>query len=131
MKTELVIGATIIFVGYCLRKRFTGPDIFYRSELPHGYNAMTVPPFGIFILESERGNDALLQHEMMHWDQFVRNGLLPYYGRYFFEMHKYGYDNMPMELEARQNECEPCRREYTKCVRMGIADTVYAPDFRR
>lgn len=91
---------------------------------------MTVPPLGIFITRDQLGNDALLQHELIHWRQFQQIGLLPYYARYFFEKMKYGYDHMPMEIEARQGETDDVKVNYTEAVRTGQARTVYNPNFR-
>ena len=45
-------------------------------------------------------------------------------------MKQYGYDKMPMEKEARKNETEYCKENYTGCVRTGQAQTVFNPNFR-
>lgn len=45
-------------------------------------------------------------------------------------MKQFGYDKMPMEIEARKNESDYCKNNYTECVRNGTAKTVYNPNFR-
>lgn len=65
---------------------------------------MTIPPFGIFIKSKYKGNEQILKHDLIHWKQYKRMGLIMYYLRYFIQLIIIGYDTMPMELEARQFE---------------------------
>ena len=106
------------------------PPIYIRRKLPKGYNARTIPPFGIYIKESEKNNKELIEHELIHWRQYQKNGLIDYYRRYLRELKRWGYDKMPMEQEARKNETKYCRQNYTECVRTGRSKTVYNPNFR-
>jgi hypothetical protein len=123
--------ALLCFIGFNeVQKASCKIPIKIRDRLPGNYNAMTIPPFGIYILKSEVGNRELIRHELIHWYQYKKMGLLAYYGRYFSEMKCYGYDGMPMEVEARACECEHCKTNYTDCVRKGIARTVFNPMFR-
>lgn len=69
-----------------------------------GFAGITLPPFGIFIL-SERINDQRLRlHEMAHWHQYQRMGLVGFYLKYFWNTLRHGYRNNPMEIEARKAE---------------------------
>lgn len=136
MKTQhvLIVSGCIVISGaiiynYIQRKRIT-PPVYYKNKLIKNYNARTIPPFGIFIKESERNNDELLQHELIHWKQYQEKGLINFYHHYITELKKHGYDNMPMEKEARINESEYCQDNYTECVRSGEAQTIYNPNFR-
>lgn len=45
-------------------------------------------------------------------------------------MIQFGYDKMPLEIQARTNESEYCKKNYTECVRKGIAKTINDPYFR-
>jgi hypothetical protein len=128
----LAIGAAVggfIIYNHIQRRRQDVP-VYYKPRLSGNYNARTIPPFGIYILESERDNANLLAHELVHWRQYQEQGLIPFYWNYLNEISTYGYDNMPMELEARFLENEYCRNNYTECVRNGQAITVHNPNFR-
>lgn len=80
------------------------PKIYYVKYLLPPFRAMTIPPFGIFIKSKYKGNEQILKHDLIHWKQYKRMGLIMYYLRYFIQLIIIGYDTMPMELEARQNE---------------------------
>ena len=127
-----ITGTTIFgFVIYnAIQRRRINPPIFYRKSLNKNFNAETIPPFGIYIKESEKDNQALLDHEIVHWKQYQRMGLIKYYREYFRLLRKVGYDAHPMEIEARDNESEYAKNNYTDAVRRGLAVTVYNPDFR-
>ena len=139
MKTKhIVIGASIISVGMAVAlaiKNATAqanePKIFYCKTLTGNYNAKTIPPFGIYILESQKDNQLLLQHELIHWKQYQQLGLLRYYIQYQKELKQFGYDKMPLQLEARIYESQWVQQNYTEAVRTGQAQTVYNPDFRK
>lgn len=83
---------------------FKEPKIYYVKWLLPPFRAMTIPPFGIFIKQKYKGNEHILQHDLIHWKQYKRMGIILYYFRYFFQLITIGYDTMPMEMEARQNE---------------------------
>lgn len=80
------------------------PKIYYVKYLLPPFRAMTIPPFGIFIKSKYKGNEQILKHDLIYWKQYKRMGLIMYYLRYFIQLIIIGYDTMPMELEARQNE---------------------------
>jgi len=135
MKTQHIFGiigslvAGAIIYNAIQRRRVT-PPIFLRKSLAKNYNARTIPPFGIYIKESEKDNKALLEHELVHWKQYREKGLINYYSEYLKQMKQYGYDKMPMEKEARKNETEYCKENYTECVRTGQSQTIFNPNFR-
>ena len=120
-----------LFVTYnYVQRNRKKPPVFYRKKLAKNYNARTIPPFGIFIKEDEKNNKELLEHELTHWKQYEEKGFIDYYVDYTKQMKQFGYDKMPMEIEARKNESDYCKNNYTECVRNGTAKTVYNPNFR-
>lgn len=133
MSSKLIlIGAGLLLLHtYNKKQKAKAPKVYYRKKLIGSLNAKTVPPVGIFIKESERNNQALLNHELVHWQQYQREGLLKFYFKYLFQQLKNGYDGNEYEIEARCNETEYCRLNYTECVRRGLAKTIHDPNFRR
>lgn len=138
MKTALrIAGLTLVAGGAYLayksyKARKLPPKIYYKkTRLWGGYNAHTVPPFGIFIHDSEKNNEALHAHELVHWRQYQERGLLPFYLAYTYHSLTKSYDKNPMEIEARSNETPYCQQNYTECVRTGQAKTVHNPSFRK
>jgi hypothetical protein len=93
-----------------MRKKRT--RIFYVSILVPPFAAMTIPPFGIFILKKHKGNNRILRHDLIHWRQYKRMGAVMYYLRYILQLLIIGYDTMPMEMEARQGEKEYVKWNY-------------------
>lgn len=123
--------AFFIVVLWCISQRSNNrPRIIYTRKMPANYNALTVPPFGIFISQDEKENRALLDHELRHWKQYQREGLIPFTFGYARAARRFGYDGNPYEIEARSNESEFCRTNYTECVRTGRSQTVNNPNFR-
>lgn len=123
-----VIGLAMIYNA--IQKNRKSPPVFYKKNILKNYNARTIPPFGVFISEKEKNNNELLQHELAHWKQYQEKGLIGYYRDYSKQMKEYGYDKMPMEIEARYNESDYCKENYTECVRNGESNTVNNPKFR-
>ena len=132
---NILIGAgafaTIAIIYNAHQRRRKDTPVYFRESLVGNYNARTIPPFGIYVKESEKDNKPLIEHEKVHWKQYQEKGLISFYAQYAEEMDQYGYDHMPMEIEARQNETPYCKRNYTECVRTGRAKTVFNPNFRR
>jgi len=120
-------GALLIMLN---RVRLNPPTVKYVDKVPFKQNAITIPPFGIYIHKDQQQNSALLSHELIHWQQYQRMGLLPYYYNYLKEHLKNGYDGNLMEQEARVNESNFCKTNYTQCVRTGLAVTVHNTNFR-
>lgn len=134
MKTStIIIGATAVVGLLALfnsaQKKNNNPKIFVKKKLFGNYNARTIPPFGIWITEAQKDNQELINHELTHWKQYQQKGLLKFYSDYKQQFDQYGYDNMPMEIEARANESDFCKLNYTQCVRNGMAKTVFNPNF--
>ena len=90
------------------------PRIFYTNFLIPPFRGMTIPPFGIFIKKKYKGNKQILDHDKIHWKQYKRMGLFMYYFRYITQLIIIGYDTMPMEMEARQNEDLKTQWNYRK-----------------
>ena len=80
------------------------PKIYYTNFILPPFRGMCIPPFGIFIKKEYKGNEMILDHDLIHWKQYKRMGLFMFYFRYFIQLIIIGYDTMPMEMEARQNE---------------------------
>src|ERR1035437_10927727 len=92
------------------------PKVFYVEKLGN-MNAFTIPPIGIFIVEKHRHNAALLQHELIHWRQYRRQGIIKFLLGYLKEHIQRGYDGNRYEIEARYCENEYVKRNYTEAVR--------------
>ncbi len=122
-------GAISLFALYNHFQKIKPGKVYVRN-MKGNYNARTVPPFGIFISESQKNNSELIAHEQHHWQQYQKMGLFGYYSTYAKQMKQYGYDAMPMEKEARTNENDYCKENYTDCVRKGLSKTVSNPKFR-
>ncbi|MDD5151438.1 MAG: hypothetical protein PHC28_13350 [Flavobacterium sp.] len=90
------------------------PKLFYVSFLIPPFRAMTIPPFGIFIKKEFKGNIQILKHDLIHWQQYKRMGLILFYLRYFIQLIFIGYDTMPMEVEARKTDSKNINYNYRK-----------------
>lgn len=80
------------------------PKIYYVDKLPGKFRGMTIPPIGIFILKKYQNDKKILEHDLVHWKQYKKMGFFLFYIRYIVQYIFIGYDLMPMEMEARQNE---------------------------
>jgi hypothetical protein len=134
-KKQVWVGVGIAAVAaitlYSVGARKKKPNLYVKDWLPFGFNAMTVPPLGVFIKRSHIANEKLLSHELRHWQQYRERGLLPYYFGYGLELVTWGYDGMPMERDCRQGESEFAKWNYTQAVRGGQSNTVEDPGFRK
>jgi hypothetical protein len=125
----LLIGIGIY--SYAQRQKET-VKVYYVERLPFDYNGLIVPPIGVFIKKEAANSNELLQHELVHWEQYREEGLIPFLIGYISENIRNGYDNNGYEVEARSlTETEYCMRNYTECVRKGMASTVHNPNFRK
>lgn len=79
------------------------PKIYYVKWLPSA-KAITAPPFGIFIKTKYKGVKGIRIHELTHWRQYLRMGLLKFYWNYFKESLFNDYVHMPMEREAENRQ---------------------------
>lgn len=121
--------AVALFSIYNAAQRKKEPKIYFRKKMFGNYNGRTIPPFGIYIKESQKENQNLIDHEIMHWKQYQRLGLLKFYSQFAKELKDFGYDNAPLEIEARFIENDYCKTNYTECVRTGQSKTVFNPNF--
>ncbi|MFL0077008.1 hypothetical protein [Tenacibaculum maritimum] len=80
------------------------PKIIYTKFIIPPFRGMTIPPFGIFIRKDLKNNKKIIEHDLIHWKQYKRMGIVMFYFRYFIQLLIIGYDTMPMEMEARKNE---------------------------
>ncbi len=131
-KNILLIVVFVLLIDILIAKANKIPNILIKKRLPFNYNAQTIPPFGIVLLEKEKDNEMLLRHELVHWLQYQKTGAIIFYLKYVLQKAFYGYDKMPMEIEARKlsEEKTNCLTNYTSCVRDGLANTVINKNFR-
>lgn len=85
-----------------LSRPATGPVLRFLNAVRR--DAVTLPPFGIFVRPERMSDEALLRHEQVHWAQWQRMGTLRFYISYLWLLMRHGYDNHPMEIEARKVE---------------------------
>lgn len=117
---------------YTIFRRYSNKiPVYYVDSIAANFNARTIPPIGIFIKKSQKDNIDLLNHELIHWKQFQKLGFINFYTTYISEHIKNGYDNNRLEIEARKNESNFCKNNFTACVRSGESKTVYNPNFRK
>lgn len=98
------------------------------------YNGFIIPYVGIVLNESvkgKKGEEVLKRHEMVHYQQFKRYGALLFIILYLFDVLYHGYDLSLFEIEARYEEENFAKYNYTYAVRNGQAKTVHNPDFRK
>jgi len=69
-----------------------------------GFAGVTLPPFGIFIIEERLQDERLIKHEKEHWRQAQELGTIKFYARYLWYSLRYGYWNNPLEVQARKAE---------------------------
>lgn len=131
-KPVYVFGSVLI-LDFLFSKIYTKPKIYYKKNLPLNFNAQSIPPFGIFISEKEKNNKRLLKHELHHWKEYNKGGAILFYLKYLYQYLIYGYDKMPIEIEARKEtkETEFCQENYTECVRTNKSLTVQNDKFRK
>jgi hypothetical protein len=79
----------------------TAPSFIAWFLRKQGYQGITLPPFGVFVLAGDEANKSLISHERVHWDQYLRLGALRFYATYLYYQVRYGYEKNPMEIEAR------------------------------
>ena len=69
-----------------------------------GYAGICLPPVAIYILAEHLHSQRLIRHEQAHWRQWQRMGTIRFYAAYLWGLVRYGYQNHPLELEARAAE---------------------------
>lgn len=71
-----------------------------------GFAGITLPPFGIYILNERIDDLRLRRHEEEHWRQSRQYGVIGFYVRYLWYTLRHGYRNNPLEVQARKAENE-------------------------
>ena len=99
MKKYVLIIITFFLVFFIMKKN----KVYYIPfDIPGSQMAATIPPFGIFIEKKYKEDKSLLNHELVHWDQYNEMGVFGFYSTYISEYVKYGRKYGPMEVEARK-----------------------------
>jgi hypothetical protein len=93
-----------IAAAYILAERRTQkkPALIFVEGKPLGFRAITVPPVGILVSKQYAHEPDILEHELEHWRQAQRLGVIGFYASYLSELLTQGYPCMPMEVQARQ-----------------------------
>lgn len=104
------------------------PKVYYVDWLPGNYNGFATP-FGLIITKKNKGSRVLYNHELVHYYQQKRGGLF-FYIDYLMEHITKGYDGNKYEIEARFEESDFCKKNYTHCVRNGLAKSAHNKNFR-
>lgn len=79
----------------------TSYKIIQTRFIRKGYSGFTLYPF-IFV--RDKSDKVLVNHERIHWQQQKQLGLLRFLWMYFRDWYRFGYDNIPLEKEAKENE---------------------------
>ncbi len=66
-------------------------------------DAISVPPFFIYIRKDLRDNEDVIKHEECHWQQYERMGFLKFWSAYFKEQFG-GYEDNELENECYNNQ---------------------------
>ena len=69
-----------------------------------GFHGVALAPWGIYIRPAAMHSQRLIRHEQAHWRQWLRMGTVMFYATYLWQIVRYGYENAPMEVEARAAE---------------------------
>ena len=120
MKTKhaILLGIVILSFDTIVAKLNSTPKVIIKDKLPLNYNVHILPPFGIVIQNEDADNEALLNHELDHCEQYRKNDMIIYYIKYITQQLIYGYEKMLVEIEARVKSGEKpiCINNYTECV---------------
>lgn len=69
-------------------------------------DGITMPWRKVYIRPDCLDDDGLRAHEMMHLVQISRYGPIRFSILYLWQLLRYGYDRMPLEIEAREVQQE-------------------------
>jgi hypothetical protein len=103
----VIIGVVTLIVTLNI---FDSIKVYYLPfNIPGKQMAITIPPLGIFIeskFKNETNNPcSIFNHERVHWNQYRKMGLIPFYFNYLKVYFKSGRIKNWMEDEARL----PCK----------------------
>jgi len=76
--------------------------IKFDKNPKNDFGAMVTPWKTIHIMEHRKDDAKLIEHEMVHIDQINRLGSLRWTIMYLWYQLRYGYDENPFEIEARE-----------------------------
>lgn len=86
----------------------------YKVKTATGLIALYMHAFGykgwasfwrtLYLVPGYEKADWLIRHETCHLDQIERMGRFKFTIKYMYWMMRYGYDNHPLEIEARASE---------------------------
>lgn len=68
-----------------------------------GFGGVTLPR-AVYLLPERMGDHALIAHERVHVEQMARMGVVRFYLTYLWQWVRHGYQDHPMEREARAAE---------------------------
>ena len=111
LKKERYAIPTVFTAFILILNLIKQPFVYYlQFDIPGKQMASTIPPFGIFIeskYQNENSNEpcSLIKHEMVHWEQYKRMGLISFHYNYLRCYINSGRVNNWMEEEARM----PCK----------------------
>ncbi len=69
--------------------------------MPNKPLAITLYPFILF--RDKSAQKLLMDHEMRHIRQIRKKGVVVFYVKYLYFNIRYGYENNPLEIEARKH----------------------------
>jgi len=84
--------------------------------IPRWAIAQVLLPNTIFVREDIEPSVTLVAHELVHVHQLKRYGLMRYWLRYLTLLISSGYEDHPMEVEARVGESDPVYRRLARRV---------------
>lgn len=90
------IVAVVIINGVAIKKDAR----IITMPLPGDRQAITMPPFGIFVEKEFQNNLIVIKHEECHWRQYQKKGLLNFYADYIKLKRRHSYQDNPMESEC-------------------------------
>lgn len=71
-----------------------------------GADGLTTPWGRVYIRPSCIHDSGLIAHELVHVAQIKRLGAVRFAVVYLYQLARYGYWNMPLEIEARKGETQ-------------------------
>lgn len=108
-------------------------NIFYW-KYTFNYNGFIIPYVGVILNKNVKGiekENELIAHELIHWIQFKRYGATLFVLLYLIDVLLHSYDLSLFEIEARFNENDFAKYNYTYAVRNGLSKTPHNPNFRK
>ena len=77
-----------------------GPILWFLTTW--GYGAITMPWSTVYVVPSRLSDIGLLAHEQAHVDQIQELGAIKFTVLYLWYNLRHGYENNPLELDARK-----------------------------